>query len=399
MAKVPTLKDKIYLTNHILLILCFFVLTLGEIPRLSINGFGSIRILDIIVVFTVISSLFVFPSKLFSSFPIKIFLIFVLVNLVSLTVSYFSLKLEVLTGLIHFLRLLIYFGLYPSVYLFIQKVSKAKLIDIIVLVGGFISVLGFIQLIVIPDIGFLAQYGWDPHRNRMVSTWLDPNFLSGFLIISLAALLSQLNSKLNSKDRKIAQISLLTIIVFGILLTFSRSGLVSLAVLVFLVGIRFYRKTLIVSMLAMVIVALSFAPIRVRLLGIINPDITASARLISWSESIKIGAKSPIIGIGYNNYSYYKNNVNNIEQKNSSFGADSSILLIFSTTGILGLISFIGLFIYSIIKGFRRKTKESYIFSSIILALIIGSNFNNLLLYPLIIPCYLVVLAIINERK
>ena len=186
---------------------------------------------------------------------------------------------------------------------------------------------------------------------------------------------------------------------FGILLTFSRSGLVSLTVLVFLVGIRFYRKTLIVAILAVVIFAVSFAPIRTRLLGIINPDITASARLVSWSESIRIGVISPIIGVGYNNYSFYKNNTNNTEQKNTSFGADSTILLIFSTTGVLGLFSFIGLFIYSIISGFRTRTKESYIFSSVILALIIGSNFNNLLLYPLIIPSYLVILAVLNERK
>jgi len=399
MAKALTTKDKIYLTNHILLITCFLALVFGEIPRLSIDGFGSVRILDIIVIFTVISSIFVFPPKLFRNFFTKIFLFFVLVNSVSLIISYFSLKLEVLTGVIHFLRLLIYFSLYPSIYLFINKVSKVKLVDLLVVIGGLVSVLGIIQLILIPDIGFLAQYGWDPHRNRLVSTWLDPNFLSGFLILSLASLLSQLNSKLNSKDRKIAQIGLLAIIVFGILLTFSRSGLVSLTVLVFLVGIRFYRKTLIVAILAVVIFAVSFAPIRTRLLGIINPDITASARLVSWSESIRIGVISPIIGVGYNNYSFYKNNTNNTEQKNSSFGADSTILLIFSTTGVLGLFSFIGLFIYSIIKGFRTRTKESYIFSSVILALIIGSNFNNLLLYPLIIPSYLVILAVLNERK
>ncbi|MGA1047546.1 MAG: hypothetical protein ACO3UU_06025, partial [Minisyncoccia bacterium] len=54
-----------------------------------------------------------------------------------------------------------------------------------------LSILGFIQLILFPDFSFMAQYGWDPHQGRLLSTWYDPNFLGGFLGLAAIIILSR----------------------------------------------------------------------------------------------------------------------------------------------------------------------------------------------------------------
>lgn len=397
MVKRASFNNKLVTANGFFLCLSFLTLILGEIPRFSLKNLGSIRLLDVLVLITVALSLFVLPKNLFSKLPVKLFVLFAVLNVISLGVSFFAVGEQIIVGVIHFLRLALYFSLYPSVLLFIRNFSISKLLNLLVMVGSAVATLGLLQLLLIPDISFLAQYGWDPHQFRVVSTWLDPNFLSPFLIICLSILITQLDHHL-PRSRKIGQVGLLILLSFSIILTFSRSGLVYLSIFILLIGLRYYRRILIVLILALFLLIAALPSVRQRMAGIINPDVTANARLISWSESVRVGLTSPLIGVGYNNYSFYKNIENNFEQKNSSFGADSSILLMFSTTGIIGLTMFIGVFLYSIILSFRSKQRNYYILGSSLAGAMVASNFNNLLLYPLLIPVLLVLLCEINEN-
>lgn len=399
MSREVSLKNNIISINNFFLLFSLSLLVLGELPRLSIQGFGSIRLIDLTVLITVVSSLFVARKHFYSSAFMKLILGFCLFNTMLLFFNFFRFGVQELVGIVHFFRLIMFFFLYPSIVLFIDRYSKEKILNFLVVISAITAAIGLIQLIVIPDIAFLSQYGWDPHRNRVVSTWLDPNFLSSFLIIPFAIIISSLDSDIKSKDKKLGQLGLLAIVSLASLLTFSRSGLIIFGAFLLLIGARYYQKAIILFFLTLIVGISLYSPARQRFFGIINPDITASARLISWSESLAIGFENSLKPIGYNNYSIYKNNIKIIEQKNSSFGADSSILLIFSTTGIIGLLLFIAPFFYSILMSIRSKKKKYFIFASAIIALVVGSNFNNLLLYPLIIPAYLLILAVINEKN
>src|SRR5690606_10701527 len=62
-------------------------------------------------------------------------------------------------------------------------------VRLLVWVGMAVVIAGFLQLYVLPDIGILTAFGWDPHVGRLLSTFLDPNYLGGFLAILLAILL------------------------------------------------------------------------------------------------------------------------------------------------------------------------------------------------------------------
>ncbi len=399
MNKEVLLKNNIVLLNNFFLIFSLSLLILGELPRLSVPGFGSFRMIDLTILVSVISSLIISPKNFFSSIFVRLILCFSAFNTLLLFFNYFRFGIEELVGITHFLRLVMFLLLYPSIVLFINRYSKKKLLNFLVVVSAITASIGLVQLVVVPDIGFLSQYGWDPHRNRVVSTWLDPNFLSSFLIIPLAIVISSLDKNIRSSSKKLGQLGMLAIITIAALLTLSRSGLMIFGVFFVLIGVRYYQKLMILLFISLAVVIMLYTPARQRITGIINPDITASARLISWSESLTIGIENTLKPIGYNNYSIYKNNSIYIEQKNSSFGADSSILLIFSTTGIIGTILFIAPFFYSIIRSLRSKRKEYCILSASLASLIIGSNFNNLLLYSLIIPAYLIIMAAINEEN
>ena len=56
---------------------------------------------------------------------------------------------------------------------------------IIFRLGVVLSLIGFLQLLYYPDLEPLYRYGYDPHKNRLFSTFLDPNLLGSILNICL----------------------------------------------------------------------------------------------------------------------------------------------------------------------------------------------------------------------
>jgi len=50
------------------------------------------------------------------------------------------------------------------------------------LISGIVILLGFLQFYILPDISEYSNPGeWDPHTGRLLGTWMDPNFMAGFL--------------------------------------------------------------------------------------------------------------------------------------------------------------------------------------------------------------------------
>jgi len=105
--------------------------------------------------------------------------------------------------------------------------------------------------------------------------------------------------------------------------------------------------------------------------------------------------ENPVIGYGYNTYRYiqashgffdYTNEIGN----RSGAGSDSSILLIWATTGIVGLffyiMAFLSVFIESIKAYVKKRKGNQFLLSlfliSLIPAIFLESQFINSLLYP-----------------
>lgn len=90
-----------------------------------------------------------------------------------------------------------------------------------------------------------------------------------------------------------------------------------------------------------------------------------------------------LFGIGYNMLGFMESNVD--KPSAASFGNDSSLIVIFITSGIVGLIYFIGLVGTWLIRkyGNRMKNTVDIALIAIILSALIICNFNNLLFYTL----------------
>jgi O-antigen ligase len=226
-----------------------------------------------------------------------------------------------------------------------------------------LSILGFVQLILFPDFSFMAQYGWDPHQGRLLSTWYDPNFLGGFLglaaVIILSRILVFLKENKAWQRQNIILLSSWIIglgVVFGaLMLTYSRSALLAFLIGVTIVTILISRKTFFLVIIILSIIVISNPRLQSRIQGAIQVDVTASLRIQSWLETLDDIDKNPIWGIGYNTIKYQTIVPSEL---NSASGRDSSLLTLWLTGGIIGLGLFIIIIFNSIIKAWQKVSRS-----------------------------------------
>ena len=228
----------------------------------------------------------------------------------------------------------------------------------------------------------MAILGWDPHIGRLLSTWFDPNYLGGlfsFLLVLMAGIFSySVPGSIKKVQDRIRNISKNEIIFFGVtglfflalIFTFSRSALLTFAFPVFFLGIFYFRKIFVLSVL-IVFLVLPFSDRAMQRIGdglqsavsvsedspIFLPDPTARLRVENFSEGIQLVEENFWTGVGFNTIRLHRT-----ENINSSGGFDSSLLTVFVTTGFFGFVAFLWLY-FSIIKKifFRNNSKKSLI--------------------------------------
>src|SRR3989344_3275152 len=191
---------------------------LGELGKFPFGGNNSIGVIDVLVSLTVgflVVWQVVIQKKIVLPREFKILIGFWVISLISL----------ILSGRIYGGLYLVRFMLYSSLFWVGFNLIKSKVITVdnlfskIILSGVILSILGFIQLLVFPNLAFLEIFGFDPHQNRVVSTFLDPNFLGCFLSICFLVSLYQFFEN----KQKIFLLGA-TIFLLTIFFTFSRSA-------------------------------------------------------------------------------------------------------------------------------------------------------------------------------
>lgn len=359
---------------------------LGQLLKLSIGISGGLTILDITVVILCIWGLL--RSKLYLKTPplwIKFSLAFILVALLSLILTPLALTpSEYFTSVSYTLRFFLYIFLGWLIYSGFFPNFKKSIYQILFISGLIFAILGVFQFILLPDLKFLTQYGWDPHYFRTVSTFFDPNFTGAFLVLTLLLLYKNFLgiTKREINKLRVFEFALLYI---TLLTTFSRSGYGMFFVSFFLLGILL--KNIRVCLVAIVLTSgllFGFYVYSTAVSQPLNIDRTASAtsRLSSWQHGWKIFASSPILGVGYNTYRFalkqYQLAPEEVIQSRGGSTNDSSLLFVAATTGIIGLFTYLGFLISIFIKGL----KENKILSVALFGLIAHSTFANSLFYP-----------------
>ncbi len=323
----------------------------------------------------------------------------------------------ILVGGLYLIRWIIYSLLFPIAYDTLATETKMRtMLGVWMVSGVLLAILGFIQLILFPDFSFMVDAGWDPHLDRVVSTFFDPNFTGIYLVAALTALLviwytreQKVKGKLVRECspseyaqgvRQIIRDTLLLcsagIMGLALLLTYSRSSLLALIIILLIVGLTLDKRILVIGIVVGITALIAFPRIQERFLETFDYQTSAFKRLDSWGNAFTILEQSnPLVGIGYNTYRDAQIHFDIIEEEElarSGAGTDSSILLVAVTTGILGAIVFLGLLLHGIARGvalYRLRVGFGKVFgisfAGLLMALIVHSQFVNSLLYPYIL--------------
>jgi O-antigen ligase len=254
---------------------------------------------------------------------------------------------------------------------------------------------GFAQLDIMPDFTAMEALGWDPHQNRLLSTWFDPNFVGGFLAFVLPMIIG---TALDRPKERVWLVPLAAVVTLALALTLSRSAYLAMLAGLFVFGLLRSVKLLAAGGILLVLMTAVLPPVQSRFFTLVDniesvfvdnytlPDASARLRFASWSEAWQLFQEDPILGQGYNRYKYAALELGTLKDLNihSASGSDSSLLNILATTGILGFLPFFTVYIFLAQQAWRqRKDGYSAGFFAALCGLFIHSIFVNSLLFPL----------------
>jgi O-antigen ligase len=267
--------------------------------------------------------------------------------------------------------------------------------NMIIAEGLIISVLGFIQLIFLPDFTVLDKaLMWDPHQNRLTGLYFDPNFAGIILVLTLSVLMSDIldlvEGKVKSSKKALPLYIVAALVIFlAIVLTFSRSAWLAFAVSVFIIGLIKYKWIIPLAILAMFLVYYAVPRVQTRISGVTDPSDSFYFRYISWSETYEVAKENPFIGYGFNTYRFIRKEMGLIkfdegEGDRSDSGSDSSILFIWVTTGLIGLTIFMVAHIKLFFQSLKLAKIDNFalMFTGFQIALLVDSQFINSLFFP-----------------
>lgn len=279
-----------------------------------------------------------------------------------------------------------------------QLAKSSRALIALGLIFGLVAAIGIGQWLFFPDLSFLERLGWDPHQARLVSTFLDPNFAGGFLVVGLTLALPQLLAKTKTDQRWYWAIITILMIV-GIYLTFSRSALLALIAAAFIIGILRYRWVALALLLLLVIGYLLSPKLQERVKGALTLDQTARYRIASWQEGLNIIKQEPILGVGFNTLPYTRSRYGYWPEGHAASGFDSSLLTVGATTGGLGLLAYLGILIGALLLAWRKWRENASPIALTFLAatgaLLVHSLFVNSLLYPSVLVVWWIILGLV----
>lgn len=329
-------------------------------------------------------------------------MIFLGVLTVSLLFSPLSLSLNEYTASFSYtLRLFGYFLFGWVLYSGGLKEIKKDMEYILIYSGAGLSLLGILQLLFFPNLGFLETNGWDPHYFRTVSTFLDPNFAGGYFVLTLALL----SKRIIKFEKKL--FFLFLIVYLAAVTTFSRSTALTLAVTFF--TLSYVQKSIKLFLVTVILLIGFFGAFGFYLKLVAAPrnidrEKSASFRINTWQQGFEIFRNAPVLGVGFNSYRYALRGYGLIPEdllgQRGVSTNDSSMLFVLATTGVIGFISYLTVLISLLVYSYHNSGRNylSAVLFSVLLGLLIHSQFANSLFYSSIL-FWVICLLIISGKN
>ncbi len=234
--------------------------------------------------------------------------------------------------------------------------SKSLILNTCYLLLGFAGAYAIFQyftLLGLPP----AWWGNSVEPKRALSFFVHPNFYALWSAPLLAFLLPDLFLTLKLKILNLKSITWLLGSI-GLLLSLSRAGWLGLgaAMLIYLIFVanQKIRKISAVIVIIMVIIVASVPNLRWRFTLPLYGEKSAVSRLSLWHTGVKAIKESPLLGLGLTGFNQNWPRLNSDADLTDTHNFPHNVFLNFWVeTGILGLISFIGLAWLFIHRGFK----------------------------------------------
>jgi putative inorganic carbon (hco3(-)) transporter len=180
-------------------------------------------------------------------------------------------------------------------------------------------------------------------RVRGTGIFGDPNDLALSLVVVLPFLYSRLLNKDRSLAGAVASAASIGVIVYALVLTQSRGGLLGMGVLSAAYAYRRFKSTVaVVVAVALLGIVLAAGPSRFQQLE--ASEDSAQGRIQSWAEGLQMFRSRPILGVGFANYTEYNELV-----------AHNSFVHSFAELGFVGGYFFVGLFYWMLLGNGATK--------------------------------------------
>lgn len=253
---------------------------------------------------------------------------------------------------------------------------------VLLALAGLYAVLQYFTLIGLPQ----AWWGNSVEPKRALSFFEHPNFYALWAAPLLAFLVPDVFESLKSKI--INQKSVLWAVgAIGLLLSLSRAGWLGLAaaIAVYLIfaADKKIRRLALAAAAVLIIVVAAVPNLRWRVLLPLYGEKSAVSRFSLWDTGLKAIKESPITGIGLTGFSRQWTTLNTDPNLDTHNYPHNIFLDFWVETGLLGLISFIGIafiFIYNGLKNRQNLIKLSvalFVIAIIFSGLVDNPYFKN----------------------
>lgn len=256
------------------------------------------------------------------------------------------------------------FGIYFYL-LILTHVSKRLAKYILLAIAALIPSICLIQYIMIPDLRFLAQFGWDPHMYRAVGLIFDPPIvgvmLGVLLIVSLrTALPDDLDNEQNKYTNSLNRVKYYVPVLLNflaVIFLYSRSTYIAVILSVFMFFILRKRFGYAMAWLVVVTTCIYLAPRTIPPYFVLESAkiervSTVMSRKVEIQNGLRVWFDHPIFGIGYNRVAEYKKSLPTtygagVVSNHSSSAFHSFWLTQLATTGIVGFVLLVGVYMLS----------------------------------------------------
>lgn len=281
---------------------------------------------------------------------------------------------------LYLLRLIAYF----CIFLLVHDSKDTIVLCRLRIVGVILAALGWIQYFFYPNLRNLEYLGWDPHLQRIFSTYLDPNYFGLILVLSIILWWFTL------KNVPVVRALGIAFLFLTLLFTHSRSSYLTLGVVMSGYLLLSRRWMIVAIMLLSFIVAIVLLPQPAGEGGSLLRVFTLEARLENWRMGMEMVRDYPLLGVGFDTLRYakasYLPETIDVSSSNSGAGLDNSFLFVAATTGLVGLTAFL-LFVYRV---FRYTDSLGKI---VLVAILTHSLFQNSFFFPWIMAWMWMVLG------